>query len=82
MHYVDTSALVKLVVTERETPALPSTATYDNAALLEPQILRTLDALHLASALELGDDLSGLITYDTRMAGAAAALGLAVVAPG
>ena len=42
---------------------------------------RRLDALHLASALELGDELEGLITYDERMATTAAGLGIEVIAP-
>ena len=47
----------------------------------EPDLLRSLDALHLAAALDLGDDLDGIITYDERLASAAAALGIAVIAP-
>jgi predicted nucleic acid-binding protein len=43
--------------------------------------LRSLDALHLATALEVGDELDGLVTYDARMSVAAEALGLAVLAP-
>jgi uncharacterized protein len=51
------------------------------AAQLEPGTLRSLDALHLASALEIGDELGAVVTYDARMAGAAESLGLAVLAP-
>ncbi len=51
------------------------------AARLEPATLRSLDALHLATALEAGDDLDGIVTYDARMAEAARSLGLAVLAP-
>ena len=36
-----------------------STSVCERAAVLEPEILRSLDALHLAAALELGDDLEG-----------------------
>lgn len=43
--------------------------------------LRSLDAIHLAAATELADELEALVTYDARMARAAEALGLAVVAP-
>ncbi len=39
------------------------------------------DAIHLAAALDLGDDLEGLITYDDRLAAAAVSNGVAVVAP-
>lgn len=51
------------------------------AADLEPPLLRSLDALHLAAALRLGPDLAGVLTYDQRMADGARALGLTVVAP-
>ncbi len=44
--------------------------------------LRTLDALHLASALMLGDALTAFVAYDHRLAGGAQAAGLAVVTPG
>lgn len=127
-HYIDTSALVKLVVAEAETGALRSwididdptlvscdlaraellravrraapdravqaravldsitlvavaTATFEAAGRLDPAVVRTLDALHVAAALELGDDLAGIVTYDDRLADAARANGIAVVAP-
>lgn len=126
--YLDTSAAVRLVVTEPETSALQrwlrstdlaivasdlvrtellrvtrkaapnemprARAVLDavtllavtpeiceRAALLEPPTLRTLDALHLAAALELGDDLAGVITYDDRLAEAVTALGHRVIRP-
>lgn len=127
-HYIDTSALVKLVVAEAETQALRSwiaaskptlvssdlaraellravrrgapdqvvqaravldsvflttvtTLTFESAGLLDPTILRTLDAVHIAAALELGDDLDAIVTYDERLADAARANGIAVLAP-
>lgn len=126
-HYVDTSALVKLVVADAETEALRSwlvegsdlvscdlaraellravrraapdrvvtartvlesitlvsvaASTFEAAGRLDPAILRNLDAVHIAAALELGDDLDGIITYDNRLATAAQANGIAVVAP-
>jgi hypothetical protein len=43
--------------------------------------MRSLEALHLASALELGDDLEGIVTYDGRLAAAVAMTGYPVVAP-
>ena len=126
--YLDTSALVKLVVAEAETPALltwlraadrapvscdlartellravrrvapdravqvrtvldsvtlveVSTAMFEEAGRLDPTLLRSLDAVHLAVALALGDDLEGLVTYDERMAAAAEFNGLPVSAP-
>lgn len=54
----------------------------DRAARLEPRMLRSLDAIHLASALSLGEDLGAIAIYDNGFATAAAALGLKVLAPG
>jgi len=51
------------------------------AARLEPRALRSLDAVHLASALSLGADLGPIVTYDSNMATAAAGCGLEVLAP-
>ena len=51
------------------------------AALLEPATIRSLDALHLATAIEVGDGLDAVVTYDARMAETARSLGLAVMAP-
>ncbi len=126
--YIDTSALVKLVVAETETAPLQdwaereqrdliacdlartelrravrrvapdrvtraravldsitltavTLAIFEEAGRLDPAALRTLDAIHLASALDLGDDLEGLVTYDDRLAAAAQANGVTVVAP-
>jgi predicted nucleic acid-binding protein len=127
-HYLDTSALVKLVVAEAETDALRSwltevertpvsndlartellrvvrrsapdrllrgrtvldaitlleltTSTFEEASRLDPTTLRTLDALHLASALSLGDDLESIVTYDDRLAEGARANGIQVTTP-
>lgn len=57
------------------------TSVFERAATVEPELVRSLDALHLASALELADELEGLVTYDHGMATAAKALGVAVVSP-
>ena len=51
------------------------------AARLDPLMLRTLDAIHLASAIRLGTDLDALVTYDRRMIGAAQQLGLPAISP-
>ncbi|MGH3184045.1 MAG: PIN domain-containing protein, partial [Streptosporangiaceae bacterium] len=53
----------------------------DRAADLEPGELRTLDAIHLASALEIGRDLGVMIAYDIRLKAAAQAYGLTVESP-
>lgn len=53
----------------------------ERAAELDPLILRSLDALHVASAMALGDDLQAVVTYDGRMAEAANHCGIAVIAP-
>lgn len=127
--YLDTSALVKLVVAEPETAALRSwiksvdrelvasdlartelmrlvrrvvpdrallarevlesvilvevtTAVFEEAGRLHHADLRSLDAIHLAAALYLGDDLEGLVTYDKRLAEGASANGIEPIAPG
>ncbi len=55
----------------------------DRAANLAPtSLLRSLDAIHLAAAQVVGEELRAVVTYDHRMAEAATDLGLAVAAPG
>ncbi len=51
------------------------------AGALLPVELRPLDAIHLATAGQLGADLGELITYDERMAAAARTMGHRVSAP-
>jgi predicted nucleic acid-binding protein len=53
----------------------------DLAGELLPFELRTLDAIHLATAQRLGVDLGRLCTYDGRMRDAAEEFGIAVVSP-
>lgn len=57
-------------------------AVRSRAIELEPAQLRTLDAIHLGTALTLGSDLEAFVTYDMRQAEAAAAIALGVVSPG
>ena len=126
--YVDSSALIKLIFEEPETPALQaflgayprgasSTLTQievhrtvgrvqdpivareadqilerihliraDDSILaaamkVAPSTLRTLDALHLVTALSLRPNLAGMVVYDRTLAAAAEAAGLTVFAP-
>ncbi|MDQ6775418.1 MAG: type II toxin-antitoxin system VapC family toxin [Actinomycetota bacterium] len=125
--YVDSSAIVKLVVAEPESQALrrdlarrrelvtsalsrtevtrallplgPEGLRRGDAVLrtmqlmrvndrvlseagrLQPAELRSLDAIHLATARRLGATLKRIVTYDARMADAARAMGLSVVSP-
>ena len=126
--YIDSSALLKLAIRERETSALEAdlasrvglvtsrlaalecrraarrlphkvllalddvldavylldltVANLDAAAAMSPPALRSLDAIHLATALSIADPDLEVITYDDRLADAARAAGLAVVQPG
>jgi predicted nucleic acid-binding protein len=125
--YVDSSALVKLVIGERESDALrryltsagqlttsilavvevaravervaPGSAAavvavFQSVAVvgldariaaragsLGPVSMRTLDAIHLATALELGVELSAFISYDERLSEAARGKGFTVITP-
>ena len=51
------------------------------AGRLHPAQRRSLDAIHLATALQFESELRGLITYDERMAQAAEELGIRISAP-
>jgi predicted nucleic acid-binding protein len=51
------------------------------AGVLRPPELRSLDAIHLATAQELGNDVRTLVTYDDRMVAAAKQLGYTIVQP-
>ena len=51
------------------------------AALPTTAVLRSLDAIHIASALAIGADLRAIVTYDERMTSAAAAEGMVTEAP-
>jgi predicted nucleic acid-binding protein len=125
--YLDSSAVVKLVIAEPESAALrgylrrePQRATcalarvevlravrhhgpaaltrarrllqrltlvqlddelLEAAAMLDPGVLRSLDAIHLAAAQVFGDELTAVVTYDQRMASAAGLVGVTVTAP-
>jgi predicted nucleic acid-binding protein len=51
------------------------------AAAIAPTSLRSLDAIHLATAMSLGQDLAGIVTYDQRLAAAAIGADVEVWAP-
>jgi uncharacterized protein len=54
----------------------------ETAATIAPgERLRSLDAIHLASAQMLAPDLRAVVTYDQRMAAAGHALGITIEAP-
>lgn len=61
---------------------VPVTAVVvDLAASVQPAELRTLDAIHLATALSVRDELTAFVTYDKRLGKAAHAEKLRVAAP-
>jgi predicted nucleic acid-binding protein len=57
-------------------------AILEQAAMAGSPLLRTLDAIHLATALSIDDPELAVIVYDERLAKAARAAGLTVVQPG
>lgn len=52
------------------------------AVALKDPLLRSMDAIHLACALSIGDVPEAFVTYDARLASAARRLKISVVAPG
>lgn len=52
------------------------------AAYLAPTSLGSLDALHLATALEIQTDLKLVVSYDNRLLEAAGKAGFGVISPG
>ena len=93
--YVDTSAAVKLLVREPETSALRRWLRDVERDLVSSDLLRTelvrvslrlgggtqrSEAI-LAAALDLGDELDAILTYDERLACAAKVHGVDVVVP-
>ncbi|MGI9054018.1 MAG: type II toxin-antitoxin system VapC family toxin [Ilumatobacteraceae bacterium] len=69
--------LLERIVLIRLTPEV-----FDQAGHLRVATpLCSLDAIHLATARQLGPDLEGVVTYDRRMTEAAHSLGVLVAAP-
>ena len=57
----------------------PPRSVFHEAGLLPDRHLRTLDALHLATALRVGADT--VVAYDARLVAAARTLGMSVQSP-
>lgn len=53
----------------------------DGAGLLHPDVLRSLDAIHVATAVAIGDDLDVIVTYDERMTRASSLMGIPTATP-
>jgi len=69
------------VITRSVTVLEFDAAISGQAGSIAPAALRTLDAIHLATALMLGAELDAFVTYDDRLAAAARSIGLPVVRP-
>ena len=87
--YLDTSALVKLVVIEKESRALRTFLRHEpeqfSCAIARTELLRAVHrggsaAIEDAAAL-IAPELTALVTYDKRMVEGAAVLGFPVVSP-
>jgi predicted nucleic acid-binding protein len=57
-------------------------AIIEEAVQVGPADLRSLDAIHLASALAIREELTAFVSYDQRLCDAATAAGLEPVSPG
>jgi predicted nucleic acid-binding protein len=74
------AAHLEVVLRSIETLELDA-AIAQAAGIVSPSTLRTLDAIHLASAVVLMPEIDAFVTYDDRLAEAAGAAGLPVVRP-
>jgi hypothetical protein len=54
---------------------------FDSAGLMHPGALRSLEAIHVATALTIGDDLDAVVTYDERMIKASSLMGIPTATP-
>lgn len=79
-HCPDLATRAVLLLQRIMTIPLTSDVVVAAATIGTPQ-LRTLDALHLASAVTVRSELEAFVTYDKRLAEAAALVGLPVSAP-
>ena len=73
-------ARARLVLSELDLVAIDD-GILDAAATLDPDVQRSLDAIHLAAAMSLGDDLLAIVSYDDRMLDGARLLGLPIERP-
>jgi predicted nucleic acid-binding protein len=71
---------VDLLLRDVELVAM-SPAIVESASRLPDPLLRSLDAIHLATAILLRSDLELFVTYDSRLADAAAAYGIPTAGP-
>lgn len=79
---VDPTALPRAMRLLRSLTRIEVTgATWALAATISPPTVRTLDALHIASAAILAPELTAFLTYHERMGEAAGALGLPILTP-
>lgn len=82
-HRVDNQALTTARALVAGLDLVPlDRSVQDIACDLDDPLLRCLDALHLASAILLAEDLTAFVAYDDRLIGAAQNCGLIVAAPG
>lgn len=54
----------------------------DQAGDAGDPLLRSLDAIHLVSAMSVRDELTAFVAYDARLTAAAQAAGLPIAQPG
>lgn len=66
----------------RDYDELTVTAQVRDRAAEQPGGVKALDAIHLATAELLGDDLVWFVTYDRQLAAVAKSRGLPVASPG
>lgn len=83
MHREDLSALARADLLLTRVGRIGMTASIvESASRLPDRSLRSLDAIHLATALMLRDDLHAVVTYDKRLAAVAEIHHLPVDSPG
>jgi predicted nucleic acid-binding protein len=79
-HHADRLWVVELALAEIAVIDV-STEVLRLASVLDPVSLRTLDAIHLASALDIREEIDAFAAYDTRLLEAARAVGFPTISP-